>query len=584
VLAVYAERARGQFLVDSIWKGGNGNWGTASNWIPGIVPNNGNGGSDYDATIGAGFATLDTSPTIQRFTFNGGTLITTGRTLTLKDRMAWNSGVFSGTGVVHATLGINMSGTNERRIHDGQVINHAGSGTWSGSVLNMISAHFNNLSAGSIDLQDGMFNTGAFNNAGTLRKSTAGSYSLLPTSFTNSGTIHVDAGFLGINRATTHTGLIDGAGSIGFGGSGTTTFAPSSQLLTDTVRFASGTAVVNGGFGPRSTTIDGANVTISGPQQYPAGATMHVSASRLLTLNSDAGGAGTGAGNLTLYVVFGARATFNSTQRFNELGFGSAVATLTEAAGPIGSKAVVARTFNFGGPGRLDVTHHGAVIDHTGSSFLNIMRGYVVSGYGTGSWNGTSGITSSLAAANPQTGIGYAEASDVLGLSGTQTATFLGTTVDASSTLARYTLLGDANLDAQVDFNDLVRLAQNYNVTNGSRRWPQGDFNYDGNVDFNDLVKLAQNYNTGLVPVTAPPVGVASFDADWARALASVPEPGMGLLGAGAGIALSTRRRRSRGSKEPGSSPPAPNPAWSTITQRPARGISPPGARPRAPS
>ena len=55
---------------------------------------------------------------------------------------------------------------------------------------------------------------------------------------------------------------------------------------------------------------------------------------------------------------------------------------------------------------------------------------------------------------------------------------------------------GDANHDGKVDFNDLVPLAQNYNVTDGARTWEQGDFTGDGKVDFNDLVILAQNYNT----------------------------------------------------------------------------------------
>ena len=56
---------------------------------------------------------------------------------------------------------------------------------------------------------------------------------------------------------------------------------------------------------------------------------------------------------------------------------------------------------------------------------------------------------------------------------------------------------GDANRDRTVDFNDLVKLAQNYN-TAGGMTWADGDFTGDGNVDFNDLVMLAQNYNTSF--------------------------------------------------------------------------------------
>ena len=62
-------------------------------------------------------------------------------------------------------------------------------------------------------------------------------------------------------------------------------------------------------------------------------------------------------------------------------------------------------------------------------------------------------------------------------------------------------------------------------------------------TDFNDLVKLAQNYNTAL-PSEPIPGASAVFEADLARAFASVPEPGtLSMLGIG-GVALIGRRRR----------------------------------------
>gem|GEM_PF-458115 len=76
---------------------------------------------------------------------------------------------------------------------------------------------------------------------------------------------------------------------------------------------------------------------------------------------------------------------------------------------------------------------------------------------------------------------------------------------------------GDANHDRAVDFNDLVKLAQNYN-TNGGKTWADGDFNGDGNVDFNDLVILAQRYNTSL-PAGGAAASVAA-PADTAAVMA----------------------------------------------------------------
>jgi hypothetical protein len=98
------------------------------------------------------------------------------------------------------------------------------------------------------------------------------------------------------------------------------------------------------------------------------------------------------------------------------------------------------------------------------------------------------------------------------------------TIVDVRTNLATTTTakagLGDANIDGQVDFVDLGKLAQNYNSS--GKTWFEGDFNYDGNVDFGDLAILAQNYNQ---PVPGAPIGSQSFEADMAKAFAAVPEP-----------------------------------------------------------
>src|SRR5207248_1484799 len=90
-----------------------------------------------------------------------------------------------------------------------------------------------------------------------------------------------------------------------------------------------------------------------------------------------------------------------------------------------------------------------------------------------------------------------------------------------------FVLAGDANHDRAVDFNDLVKLAQNYNTT-GGKTYADADFTGDGNVDFNDLVILAQRYNTSLpAPAAALPFAApaASFAADWAAATVSPTAP-----------------------------------------------------------
>ena len=94
-------------------------------------------------------------------------------------------------------------------------------------------------------------------------------------------------------------------------------------------------------------------------------------------------------------------------------------------------------------------------------------------------------------------------------------------------------LYGDANFDQQVDFADLVILAQNYSL--GGKLWTQGDFSLDGVVNFSDLVILAQQYGMG-VPAGTPLMSFAS-------ALAMVPEPTTVCFASPRGDGASTKQK-----------------------------------------
>jgi hypothetical protein len=231
----------------------------------------------------------------------------------------------------------------------------------------------------------------------------------------------------------------------------------------------------------------------------------------------------------------------------------SAGSVIIAAAGTLGMVTSKVNALNIAGgatpAAQVDLANTNLVVDYaTGTaSPLATVRAQIRSGYNPGgpAWTG-NGITSSEAATHAGMGLGYAEASDALGLTGSQTVTWFGQTVDATSVLIRYTKSGDANLDGVVDFADLVKLAQHYNDASGGRTWFEGDFNYDGNVDFNDLVAIAQNYNTGL---SGQPTGAelpAGFEQQFAAAMASVPEPG-GVAVAGVIGCVWCGRRRRRG-------------------------------------
>jgi hypothetical protein len=176
--------------------------------------------------------------------------------------------------------------------------------------------------------------------------------------------------------------------------------------------------------------------------------------------------------------------------------------------------------------------------EDAGASPFDALRAQVVAGYNGGSWfvpeNITDVIVSTAAAATPGTGVGYAEASAVLGPVG---GTFGGEGVDGTEVLMRFTRYGDANLDGTVNLQDFNRLAANFGGSN--KVWHEGDFNYDEAVNLVDFNRLAANFGLSAAGPTVTP-------ADWAALASAVPEPcsAAGLVAAGMGVLL---RRRAHG-------------------------------------
>jgi len=106
---------------------------------------------------------------------------------------------------------------------------------------------------------------------------------------------------------------------------------------------------------------------------------------------------------------------------------------------------------------------------------------------------------------------------------------------------------GDANLDQQVAFADLLRVSQNYGAI-GSFGWMDGDFTGDGAINFSDLLVVSQNYGrTASSELSFSGSDLDVFNADWARAQTLVPEPSVcGLIGISSLTALrrSIRQRK----------------------------------------
>jgi hypothetical protein len=130
----------------------------------------------------------------------------------------------------------------------------------------------------------------------------------------------------------------------------------------------------------------------------------------------------------------------------------------------------------------------------SGATPVASIRALLASGYAAGAWNGP-GIISSVAAANPNAAIGYAESSTLFSAF---PADFRGQSVDESSIVGGYTIAGDATLDRSVNLADFNALAANFGQSN--RTYGQGDFNYDAVVDLIDFNVLALHFGQSSGP------------------------------------------------------------------------------------
>ncbi len=154
--------------------------------------------------------------------------------------------------------------------------------------------------------------------------------------------------------------------------------------------------------------------------------------------------------------------------------------------------------------GGLTDVGSGMVTVATGLSATSMVAA-IVTGLGDGSWNGTSGITSSVAAAS----------------GGDRTVGWLDNG-DGSVTFA-FAAAGDTNLDWQVDILDAANFLSGGKFDSGlPASWNEGDFTYDGVVDILDAASFlstglfdAGPYNAapGIVNAVPEPTGLAAWAA-----------------------------------------------------------------------
>ncbi|WP_145079332.1 beta strand repeat-containing protein [Poriferisphaera corsica] len=101
--------------------------------------------------------------------------------------------------------------------------------------------------------------------------------------------------------------------------------------------------------------------------------------------------------------------------------------------------------------------------------------------------------------------------------------------------IARFSILGDANLDNVVDMADVNLVQANTGATT-TQTWVNGDFNGDGIINDVDMNIVTANYGVDATNIVYNPNGAAT-------ALSAIPEPSSLLLLGSAGILLIRRKQ-----------------------------------------
>jgi hypothetical protein len=205
-----------------------------------------------------------------------------------------------------------------------------------------------------------------------------------------------------------------------------------------------------------------------------------------VTLTADAGASDT---TLNVTVAAGATASFSASQRFSALTIAGNVAVTLG-----GNKTITTSGLSITGAGKLDLADNDMVVRYTTAQAGTVpaaIESLVKQGFNGGNWLGTTGITSSSAAADGRTALAVVD-NAALGRT-----SFSGVTgLTGREVLIKYTFCGDANLDGQVDIGDLGLLAGAWQQP--GKGWFDGDFTYNDTVDIGDMGLLAGNWQRGV--------------------------------------------------------------------------------------
>jgi len=555
--------------------GGNNSWHTAANWDLGRVPEAGDDvvipdmTPDVNVTYPPGaVTTINSLTSAEAFTFSGGTLtIEAASTLngafamgngtlsgagdvTVNGPMTWNgSGLMSGTGrtIIAAGGSLTLSSTGGMRLSR-TLENHSANATWTGGQIQFINGTFSNESDGTFTANPAASflwftfgGTSAVNNAGTINKAGAGTWTISGIALNNTGTVNLDAGALTIGGGGTNTTTIDADLGASLNFSASYTHGASSALTGQgTLTFSGGTHTISGSLDTNRIINLNATVNFNAPYTFSGTVNMNGTlggtgdATITGTMNWTGGEmSGTGktiiapAGSLTITnngggsVALNRRLenhspnmTWNATGGF---GISNGTTLSNESAGTFtanlgtnfnlgnnGSTFTNAGTFNKVGAGTL-----GSFAVFVNSGTINLDAGGLnIGGTNTGTIDADAGTTLTLS------NMTHDPAS---ALTGQGTLTFAGGPHNIACTLSTDRII---NIDGTVNFNAPYTFAGTMNLTGilgilgGS-----GDLTFTGTMNWTESMIMSGAGRTIIAPTGVLTISGGSGNKTLSRTL-----------------------------------------------------------------
>jgi fibronectin-binding autotransporter adhesin len=425
---------------------------------------------------------------------------------------------------------------------------------------------------------------------------------------TTGGTLDVEGFNLTVSGLTgtggtisTNLGLTNPVLTVDVGGANAFTFGgviSDNSALTSTmslVKVGTGTQTLSGANGFTGTvTVSGGTLALSNATALLAGKNVTNSASLVANASMNLGNISGATGTTYVNPTFTLTESGVMTQKglvnqgsVNFTGLGSVIGAngITGSSGGLiigatgsvalssGAAPSIQKALSIANGGLLNIKSSALTLAYVNNGSAGspnaTIRNYISSAYNVNGslWTGTTGITSSVAAANPgHSSIGFADGADgvVTNLpAGVSAAIPAGGVLPTGNELIASVFPGDGNMDGKVDFNDFVLISTHFLAADIN--WDHGNFNYDGVVDFNDFVVLSTNFGEGVTGgdgTGATAAELAQFNAlatsygiskaqiaAWDATISTLPEPtSAGLLAVGA-VGLLQRRRRRQQSK-----------------------------------